>query len=198
VQRDQRKRLKQGLGFTLVEVLVAMLILAIGLLGLAGITVVVLRSNTLSQQISQATALASSLLETLRSQSNLTACTTSLETIPGDCKILREAGIQGKGGAFFPSTANSVCSVNGALGVGITNQTFDNVSANGTSRAEFTGEATLCGISGLATFNAGPFIRYYKVSAIPNSTDLRLVAVVLFRDKFGKWRAVTLDTRQTP
>jgi prepilin-type N-terminal cleavage/methylation domain-containing protein len=203
VQRDQRKRLKQSLGFTLVEVLVAMLILAIGLLGLAGITVVVLRSNTLSQQISQATALASSLLETLRSQSNLTACTSSLAAIPEDCKILREAGIQGKGEAFFPSTANNVCAVSGVLGVGVTNQTFDNVSANGTNRAPFGEsspgvEQTLCGISDQATFNAGPFIRYYKVSAIANSTDLRLVAVVLFRDKFGKWRAVTLDTRQTP
>jgi type IV pilus modification protein PilV len=198
VQRDQRKRLKQSRGFTLVEVLVAMLILAIGLLGLAGITVVVLRSNTLSQQISQATALASSLLETLRSQTNLVACTSNMAEIPTDCAILREAGIQGKGDAFFPSTANNACSVTGALGVGIANETFDNVSANGTNRAGFDGAATLCGISGQATFNAGPFIRYYKVSAIASSTDLRLVAVVLFRDKFGKWRAVTLDTRQTP
>lgn len=198
MQRDQRKRLKQSRGFTLVEVLVAMLILAIGLLGLAGITVVVLRSNTLSQQISQATALASSLLETLRSQTNLVACTSNMAEIPTNCAILREAGIQGKGDAFFPSTANNACSVTGALGVGIANETFDNVSANGTGRAGFDGAATLCGISGQATFNAGPFIRYYKVSAIANSTDLRLVAVVLFRDKFGKWRAVTLDTRQTP
>ncbi len=198
MQRDQRKRLKQSRGFTLVEVLVAMLILAIGLLGLAGITVVVLRSNTLSQQISQATALASSLLETLRSQTNLVACTSNMAEIPTDCAILREAGIQGKGDAFFPSTANNACSVTGALGVGIANETFDNVSANGTNRAGFDGAATLCGISGQATFNAGPFIRYYKVSAIASSTDLRLVAVVLFRDKFGKWRAVTLDTRQTP
>ena len=198
MQRDRRKRLKQSRGFTLVEVLVAMLILAIGLLGLAGITVVVLRSNTLSQQISQATALASSLLETLRSQTNLVACTSNMEEIPTNCAILREAGIQGKGGAFFPSQTNNACSVTGALGVGIANETFDNVSANGTNRAGFNGDATLCEISGQATFNAGPFIRYYKVSAIASSTDLRLVAVVLFRDKFGKWRAVTLDTRQTP
>ncbi len=197
MQRDQRRQLKRRHGFTLVEVLVAMLILAIGLLGLAGITVVVLRSNTLSQQISQATALASSLLETLRSQSNLTACTSTYSPFPSNCKILSEAGIQGKGEAFWPSTQNQLCAVSGVMGVGLT-ESFDNVSANGTARSSFDASAAICSLSNQATFNSGPFIRYYKVSAISGSTDLRLVAVVLFRDKFGKWRAVSLDTRQTP
>jgi type IV pilus assembly protein PilV len=55
-----KKTLEDLRGFTLVEVMVAMLILAIGLLGLAGITVVVLRSNSLSQQMSDATNIAAS------------------------------------------------------------------------------------------------------------------------------------------
>lgn len=193
----EMRRYVRSLGFTLVEVMVAMLILAIGLLGLAGITVVVLRSNTLSQQISQATALASSLLESLRANSSLTNCTQS---IADPCDILSETGIWGKGEAYRPAPSNFVtnntnsCAINGVLAPDSTTETMDAVSADGTSRSQYSAGTTLCQIS--SPPSGTPFIRYYKVTAISGSTERRLVAVVLFRDKFNKWRAVTLDTRQ--
>jgi type IV pilus assembly protein PilV len=54
-------------GFTLLEVLVSLIILAIGLLGIAGLQVTGLMNNNSSAQRSQATALASEFADILRS-----------------------------------------------------------------------------------------------------------------------------------
>lgn len=53
-------------GLTLVEVLVALLVLSIGLLGLAGLQMTVLRSNHSAYQRSQATLLAQDITERLQ------------------------------------------------------------------------------------------------------------------------------------
>jgi len=180
---------------------VAMLVLAIGLLGLAGITVVVLRSNSLSQQISQATALASSLLENLRAQPDLTACTSVLTSpVPVSCKPLTESGISSRDPAFLPAsqyvpTANA-CVVSSVLSQGSVG-TFDVVSSDGAPWASsgINSSDTICSASILSNLPRNTFVRYYRVSAI-GTTELRLVSVVLFQDKFGKWRAVALDTRR--
>jgi type IV pilus assembly protein PilV len=54
-------------GFTLIEVLVAMLVLAFGLLGLAGVQVISLKNNLSSYNRSQATLLANDLVDRIRS-----------------------------------------------------------------------------------------------------------------------------------
>jgi type IV pilus assembly protein PilV len=54
-------------GFTLIEVLVAVLVLAIGLVGIAGLQVFALKANQSAYMRSQATALAYSLGERMRS-----------------------------------------------------------------------------------------------------------------------------------
>lgn len=54
------------MGFTLLEVLVATLILSIGLLGLAGLQFSALRSNTQSYERSQAVALAYEIVDRMR------------------------------------------------------------------------------------------------------------------------------------
>lgn len=57
---------RQSQGFTLVEVMIALLILAIGLLGLAGLQIVSTKSNSFSNQMSIATTIAQDSLEALR------------------------------------------------------------------------------------------------------------------------------------
>jgi type IV pilus assembly protein PilV len=52
-------------GFTLLEVVVAMVILAIALLGLAGLQIVSLQGNSLASQLTEATTLAQDQLEQL-------------------------------------------------------------------------------------------------------------------------------------
>jgi len=58
--------LRNDRGFSLVEVLVAMTILAIGLLALAGLQVTAIRGNLHGGTISQATALAEEQVELIR------------------------------------------------------------------------------------------------------------------------------------
>lgn len=54
-------------GFTLIEVLVTMVVMAIGLLGLAGLQVTSLRNTEVAYQRSQATTLAYDMLDRMRS-----------------------------------------------------------------------------------------------------------------------------------
>lgn len=50
-------------GFTLIETLMALMVFSVGMLGLSGLTTVIVRENTLSQQITTATVLAQDKLE---------------------------------------------------------------------------------------------------------------------------------------
>ena len=55
-------------GFTLVEVLIAMLILTVGLLGMASLTVAIIKGNKLSADLTIATTLTQDKMEDLRRQ----------------------------------------------------------------------------------------------------------------------------------
>jgi len=46
------------LGLTLVEILISLIIFSVGMLGLSGLTTVIMHGNTLSQKITMATVLA--------------------------------------------------------------------------------------------------------------------------------------------
>ncbi|MBC8200269.1 MAG: type IV pilus modification protein PilV [Desulfobacterales bacterium] len=59
-------RLRSSNGFTLMEVLVAMLILSVGLLGMAALITGIINSNKLSNRISTATVLAQDKMEKIR------------------------------------------------------------------------------------------------------------------------------------
>jgi prepilin-type N-terminal cleavage/methylation domain-containing protein len=61
------KPLASERGFTLVEVLVAVIILTIGLLGTAGLTTGIIRGNHYSKNITSATAAAQTRLESVKS-----------------------------------------------------------------------------------------------------------------------------------
>ena len=67
-------------GFTLIEILIAMFVLAIGLLGAAGVATTVINGNALSKKITTATTLAQDKMENIINLGY--SCTPALETEP--------------------------------------------------------------------------------------------------------------------
>ncbi len=57
---------KNAKGFTLIEVMISMVILAVGILGLAPLMVLSIYSNTFSQDLTRATAVAQDRIEQLK------------------------------------------------------------------------------------------------------------------------------------
>jgi len=75
--------IKRQFGFTLIEVLVTMVILAIGLLGLAGLQLSALKNNTTAYERSQATILAYEIIDRMRANGTTVAgYATALGTAP--------------------------------------------------------------------------------------------------------------------
>jgi len=70
---------RQSQGFTLIEVMIAMVVLAVGLLALGTMQIVSIRANAFSSEMTYSTMLAQQQLETLKnlsfSDANLTATT---------------------------------------------------------------------------------------------------------------------------
>lgn len=69
LDRQMMIRDKQNKGFTLIEVLVSIFVIAIGLLGLAGLQLNALQNNHSAYLRSQATVLASNIIERMRANS---------------------------------------------------------------------------------------------------------------------------------
>lgn len=199
-------------GFTMIEVLVAMLVLSIGLLGMAAMTVVVMRSNALSQQMSEATNIASTLMDRLKFQpaqafSNAgvkIVCATTIPS-PSTCTPISESGVfsAAANAAIFypPATATSAsCSIPGVIEnanpmAEPEPRAFDIVTANGVKvGGDLADNADLCT---LPRPDQGQYLRYYKVSDAPGA-EVTLAVVVLWVDKFGKWRHVKFSTTRVP
>jgi len=72
-------------GFTLIEIMVAITLLSIGLLGMAGLTVGIMRGNTLSSEVTTATALAQAKMEDIKrvGYSGATEITEDYNSIAG-------------------------------------------------------------------------------------------------------------------
>lgn len=64
-----RRKMKNQKGFTLVEVMISMLVLAIGLLGLAPMMVTAMYGNAFSEDVTSAAFLAQDSIERLKNQS---------------------------------------------------------------------------------------------------------------------------------
>jgi type IV pilus assembly protein PilV len=73
--------MNKNAGFTLIEVLIAMLVLAIGLLGLAGLQVTSLRNNQSAYNRGQATQLSYDLADRMRA--NIAGIATYTAILPG-------------------------------------------------------------------------------------------------------------------
>lgn len=76
-------RLKNKRGFSLVEVLSAMVVLAIGILGLAPLIVLSIRTNSYSQDVTDASVFAQDRIEQLKSQASFTPMPYTETTNPG-------------------------------------------------------------------------------------------------------------------
>ncbi|MFH1952081.1 MAG: type IV pilus modification protein PilV [Pseudomonadota bacterium] len=71
-------------GFTLVEVLVAMVILSIGLLGMASLTVGIIHANKFSNDLTTATTLAQDKMEDIRRTSYASVTPEAKAALPSD------------------------------------------------------------------------------------------------------------------
>ena len=74
-------------GFTLLEVLIALVILSIGLLGIAGLQGVGLRSNQGAYLTSQASLLAYDIADRIRANPTMIAAGGTISTAAGDCAL---------------------------------------------------------------------------------------------------------------
>lgn len=85
-----KKIIHNSSGFTILEVLIAVVILTVGLIGTAGLLMGVIRTNHLSNEMARATALAQSSMERLRQVGYIGALEAGqsvTETITQDSEI---------------------------------------------------------------------------------------------------------------
>jgi type IV pilus assembly protein PilV len=75
----------RSLGFTLIEVLISMILLAIGLLGLASLQAIALRDNQDAYYYQQATLLAYEMQDRIRANVNFTDWTTVIPQQGNNC-----------------------------------------------------------------------------------------------------------------
>jgi type IV pilus assembly protein PilV len=83
---------KQSVGFTLVEILVAMVVLAIGLLGMAAMTIMVMRGSRGASDLTAATNICQLKVEELKDV-GWTVLGTNASTDPGNKEGLPDGGM---------------------------------------------------------------------------------------------------------
>jgi type IV pilus assembly protein PilV len=111
--------MKKNTGFTLIEVLVAMLVLAVGLLGLAGLQAASLKNNQSAYNRSQATQLAYDIADRMRANvTGIVAYTTSTASVFANCKNTTgcSSSEMAANDLFEWNTAISAALPNGAFG----------------------------------------------------------------------------------
>ncbi|MBW2741402.1 MAG: prepilin-type N-terminal cleavage/methylation domain-containing protein, partial [Deltaproteobacteria bacterium] len=86
-------RLRSGDGFTLIEVLIAMVILSIGLLGTAALITGIIRGNQVSNRITTATVLAQDKMEEIKNMQYLNVVAESLSIITDYPLYKREVAV---------------------------------------------------------------------------------------------------------
>ncbi|MDB5037988.1 MAG: type pilus modification protein PilV [Bacteriovoracaceae bacterium] len=207
---------KQKAGFTLIEIMVAMLVLAIGLLGLAGITVVVLRSNTVAQQVNDATNIAADLMDSLRradpgSLGTATNCITPIAFTSGQCPAIEKSGLYNLGSNqndYYPQPKNAFGDTGASVACGVSNvlsasnaYTFDIVNSQLQEVQGFQAGDSFCTMtqdSRYSNLPAKQFWRYYRTywpGGSAGANDRTIVVVVAWRYR-NQWKNVHLSTSQ--
>ncbi len=125
VQRSQKQFCANDSGFTFIEVLIALVLLTVGVLGFTKLALTTTATNSYSKKLTSAVTLAEDAMEKLRRQalsSTLTSANDSTETGIGDNGVFdRQTTVTG--GLNQLTTLNVVVSwtENGAKSVTLTN-----------------------------------------------------------------------------
>jgi len=89
--------LRNNRGFTLLEILIATVILTIGLLGVAGLTIGTIKGNLFSKNVTTATVISQGRLEDIQRAGYVDATTTNFPAAPDDVDM---------GGVIFSRTTS--------------------------------------------------------------------------------------------
>jgi prepilin-type N-terminal cleavage/methylation domain-containing protein len=117
------KHLKDGRGFTLIEILIAMLILTIAILSLVSVTVMVIKGNSLNKMRNTAITLAKDQMETLKNMAQASdagfngivpAAWSSVTGFPGYERQQTVTTITGNSSCTASGAPNTCCSGAGA------------------------------------------------------------------------------------
>lgn len=111
--QDRVKRSSEA-GFTMIEVMIAVLLTAIAVIGIVGFITVETRGGTVSRHTTEASVLAEDKMETLRTQT-ITASGTGADSGPLDPE-----GKTGTGGIFTRSWAYTVATASITFSVTVT------------------------------------------------------------------------------
>lgn len=173
--------------FTIVEVMVAMVVLAIGLLGMAGMTLMVIKGGTDASRMTYATNLASDKLEALKdiewSDLGSRACTSGDASTYGcsNHDILVENGLNQHGETSI---------VTGALGPFpfirkwvVCSEDYSDIGSNSTDRSSYCTTDTSQRPEGLEC-NADDTL----------TSEKKIKIVVGWRDKGGRCHKVSMES----
>ncbi len=78
-----RRQWRQNAGLTLIETLLSLMVFSVGMLGISGLTTVLIHGNSLSQKVTMATILAQDKLEAVKTD-NFNTLANEKETIITD------------------------------------------------------------------------------------------------------------------
>lgn len=136
-------------GFSLLEALVTLVILAVGLMGLAFLQAQGMQFNTSAYARTQASILASDIIDRIRlNESNVSAYdTSSFSPTPGNCTVLAAPDANNDRNCWYQQLQDSLPGGNGAIsvdtGTGVVTVTVSWVERPGASRDESFDPSTL-------------------------------------------------------
>ena len=138
INRARNPRRARQEGFTLIEILVAVVILSVGLLGMAAMTIIIIRGNRMAVRQTNATNLAQQLMERLKDVDFNTLGTDSSQTpiAVGYTNVVSyDAGVDEQGNS--PGVFNRLLKI------------CDSTSADETGTEDMTNNCTTSEITGL-------------------------------------------------
>ncbi|OGT18948.1 MAG: hypothetical protein A2V90_03085 [Gammaproteobacteria bacterium RBG_16_57_12] len=142
-------------GFSLIEVMITVIVLAVGLIGLGKFQATLIRDTSIARERSEATALAQSSLEQFRNFSNMAEF--------NDISSSSATTISGSGSADFSRTITVASTSTGAKAVGVNFAWQD--AENHTQQVNLN-----TGISALLPDHSYKFISPHTSPLIPDST----------------------------